>query len=294
MNQWINYHHLYYFMTIAESGSVSKAAEKLRLGQPTLSAQLKQFEDNLNVKLFDRQHKKLILTEQGRLALDYAKSIFKMGNEMYEALHDRLKPTKLSLQLGALDSIPKQVVLQLSQHAYKFADCSITLIEGKFDELVREINAHRVDIAISNFLPSTETAKGLYHRVVSKKPVNIYAAPKYKGLRKNFPESIIDKPFILPTHDSHLRYSLDHWFKLNNISVNVIAETQDTALNKLMAVNEMALIPAASHSVTRQVLKGELIEIGKLNAVQEELYLISIHRKISNPIAAELMKNFEI
>ncbi|MFY7929999.1 MAG: LysR family transcriptional regulator, partial [Oligoflexus sp.] len=89
MNPWINYHHLFYFMTIAETGSVSKAAQKLRLGQPTLSAQLKQFEENLGVQLFERQHKKLILSEQGRVALDYARSIFKMGNEMYEVLHDR-------------------------------------------------------------------------------------------------------------------------------------------------------------------------------------------------------------
>ncbi|NJL23969.1 MAG: LysR family transcriptional regulator [Calothrix sp. SM1_5_4] len=58
MSQWINYHHLLYFKTIAEENSVSKAAEKLRVGQPTLSAQLKQFEENLGVRLFERQHKK--------------------------------------------------------------------------------------------------------------------------------------------------------------------------------------------------------------------------------------------
>ena len=92
MNQWINYHHLFYFKTIAEEGSVSKAAEKLRVGQPTLSAQLKQFEEVLGILLFERQHKKLILTEQGKVALDYAKNIFKMGSEMYEVLHDRVKP----------------------------------------------------------------------------------------------------------------------------------------------------------------------------------------------------------
>ncbi len=62
MSPWINYHHLFYFKTIAEEGSVSKAAGKLRIGQPTLSAQLKQFEDAIGVQLFERQHKKLLLT----------------------------------------------------------------------------------------------------------------------------------------------------------------------------------------------------------------------------------------
>ena len=61
MNHWIHDHHLFYIKTIAEEGTVSKAAEKLCLGQPTLSPHLKQFEDTLGVQLFERHHKKLVL-----------------------------------------------------------------------------------------------------------------------------------------------------------------------------------------------------------------------------------------
>ena len=290
--QWLNYHHLYYFMTIAELNSISKAAEKLLLGQPTLSAQLKQFEDNLGVQLFERQHKKLILTEHGKLALEYARNIFKMGGEMYEALHDRLKPSKINIQLGALDSVPKQVMLQLTQAALKIAPCSISLVEGKFDELMRDIISHKVDLAISNFLPKLEATKGLYHKVISKRPLGIYGSPEFKFLRKNFPHSLNDKPMVLPTYDSQMRYDLEHWLRLNEISIDVIAETQDTALTKLMATNSMAMVPATSHTVQMQVLSGELILIGELSNVTEELYLISAHRKIANPVAAALMKSF--
>lgn len=294
MDPWINYHHLFYFMTIAELNSISKAAERLRLGQPTLSAQLKQFEDQLGVLLFDRQHKKLILTEHGKLALEYSRNIFKMGSEMYEALHDRLKPSKLNLQLGALDSIPKQVMLQLTQAALKVAPCTISLVEGKFDELLRDITAHKVDLAITNFLPQLEATKNLYHRVLSKKPVSIYGSPKFKSLRKDFPQSLNGTPFVLPTYDSQMRYDLDHWLKVNDIEIDVVAETQDTALKKLMACSDMAVIPAASHTVLRQVYSGELIELGQLKTVFEELFLISSHRKISNPIALSLMKDFTL
>src|SRR5688572_24031184 len=131
MNPWINYHHLFYFKAIAEAGSVSKAAEKLRIGQPTLSAQLKLFEDTMGIQLFERQHKKLILTEQGRVALDYARNIFKMGSEMVEVLHDRLRPLKTSLHIAALDSIPKQIILELVRQAVEVGNCQITLSEGK-------------------------------------------------------------------------------------------------------------------------------------------------------------------
>ena len=294
MKPWINYHHLYYFMTIAELNSISKAAEKLLIGQSTLSTQLKQFEDQLGIQLFERHHKRLVLTEHGKLALEYSRNIFKMGGEMYEALHDRLKPTKVNLQLAALDSIPKQVMLKLTQAALSIGPCTISLIEGKFDELLRDITAHKVDLAIVNFLPQLEATKGLYHRVLSKKPVSIYGSPKFKHLRKNFPKSLIDMPIVLPTYDSQMRYDLDHWFNVNHIHVDVLAETQDTALKKLMAGSDMAVIPAASHTVMRQVQEGELIEIGPLKTVFEELYLVAAHRKIKNPIASVLMKEFTL
>lgn len=294
VNQWINYHHLFYFKTIAEEGSVSKAAEKLRLGQPTLSAQLKQFEGNLGVQLFERHHKKLILTEQGKVALDYSKNIFKMGSEMYEVLHDRLKPLKPTLHLGALDSVPKQIVLQLVKHAFRISPCQITLSEGKSDELIRELTAHRMDLMVTNFLPAGTDGKGLYPKSITKQNVAFYAAPKFKALRKGFPKSISGQAMILPTYDSQLRQDLDHWAKLNKIELNIITESQDISVKKLMAVNELGLIPTATHTVTGQVLRGELVEIGQLQGVHEELFLVTAQRKIENQIASKLRDSFVV
>jgi len=294
VSPWINYHHLFYFKTIAEEGTVSKAAEKLRVGQPTLSAQLKQFEDTLGVQLFERHHKKLILTEQGKVALDYSKGIFRMGSEMYEVLHDRLKPLKPSLHLGALDSVPKQIVLKLVKHAFRISPCQITLSEGKPDELLRELVAHRMDLMVTNFLPSGTDAKGLYPKSITKKNVAFYGAPKFKALKKGFPKSISGEPMILPTYDSQLRQDLDHWAKLNKIELNIICESQDISIKKLMAINEMGLIPTATHTVAEQVLNGELVEIGQLQGVHEELFLVTNQRKIENPIASKLRDSFAV
>lgn len=292
MNQWINYHHLFYFKTIAEEGTVSKAAEKLSLGQPTLSAQLKQFEDTIGVQFFERHHKKLVLTEQGKVALDYSKNIFRMGSEMYEVLHDRLKPLKPSLHLGALDSVPKQIVLQLVKHAFKISPCQITLSEGKSDELIRELVAHRMDLMVTNFLPTGTDGKGLFPKSITKKNVAFYGAPKFKALRKGFPKSISGEPMILPTYDSRLRQDLDHWAKLNKIELNIVIESQDISVKKLMAINEMGLIATATHTVTGQVLRGELVEIGQLQGVHEELFLVTAQRRIENQIASKLKDLF--
>ncbi|NCN27316.1 LysR family transcriptional regulator [bacterium] len=294
MNPWINYHHLYYFKTIAEESSVSKAALKLKLGQPTLSAQLKQFEDNLGIKLFHRQHKKLLLTEQGKIALDYSKSIFRMGDEMLEVLHDRLKPARPALSIGALDSIPKQAILHLVKGALKISPCQIVLIEGESDELLRELSTHKIDLLLTNFLPTATEAKGFFHRLIAKNKVAFYGAPKFKKLRKGFPASLKGQPVNLPTYDSKLRYDIDHWSKLNKVDFEILSESQDIAVKKLMASEGLGLIAGAAHTVTRQILAGELFEIGKLNNVHEELYIISAQRKIENTVAKQLMKSFSI
>lgn len=291
---WINYHHLFYFKTIAEEGSVSRAAQKLRIGQPTLSAQLKQFEETLGLQLFERQHKKLLLTEQGKVALDYAKNIFRMGSEMYEVLHDRLKPLRPHLHVGALDSIPKQIVVQLVKQAYKISPCQITLSEGKAPELLRELSAHKMDLMLTNFLPTGLDAQGLFPKSIAKKNVAFYGSSKFKNLRKDFPKSISGQPMILPSYDSRLRQDLDHWAKLQKIELNVIAESQDIAVKKLMASEGLGLIPGAAHTVTAPVIKGELLEIGKLQGVYEELFIVAAQRKIQNPIAMKLLEIFAV
>jgi LysR family transcriptional activator of nhaA len=291
---WINYHHLYYFKTIAEEGSVSKAASKLKLGQPTLSAQLKQLEDSLEIKLFDRKNKRLELTEQGELTLSYCKNIFQLGQEMYEALHDKFKANKVILRIGAIDSVPKQIVLHMVKTALKNKDCQILLVEGKTHDLLAQLNARQIDLLLTNFLPADSSSKNLNYRSVAKKPVCFYAAQEFKHLRKGFPQSLSGQPIILPTYDSKVRFDIDQWALSNKITLNICVESQDIALKKLLATEGVGLLPTSSFSVLRQVLSGELVQIGSLDKVFDDLLLISAQRKIENPLVDFLMKNFKI
>lgn len=294
MNNWLNYHHLYYFKIIAEEGSVSKAAQKLLLGQPTLSAQLKQFEESIGVKLFDRKHKKLVLTEHGRIALNYAKEIFRAGNEMIEVLNDRIAAPIATLSVGALDSIPKQVIVKIVQEATRLRKCELFLLEGKYDELVRELITHKIDILVTNFLPTSLTHKNLFYKQIAKANIYIYGSRKFLKIKKNFPYSIQGVPIVLPTSEAKLRQDLDHWAKLNKLQLDVLAESQDIAVKKMMATEGLGIIPATSFAVEKQVKDGDLIMLGKLPMLFEELFLVSASRKIENPIAHSLMKSFTL
>lgn len=77
--EWLNYHHLLYFWTVAKEGSIAQASKQLRLAHPTISAQIHRLEDVLGEKLFIRKGRNLVLTELGRVAFRYADEIFLLG-----------------------------------------------------------------------------------------------------------------------------------------------------------------------------------------------------------------------
>ncbi len=289
--QWLNYHHLFYFRMIAIEGGIARAAEKLHIGQPTLSAQLRQLEDMIGTPLFERRHRKLILTEAGKAALDYSNEIFRLGDEMLEVLKDRTIGNQVHLQIGALDSVPKTVLLAVVMAAYKIAPCVVSILEGKGDELLRELWAHRIDLIVSNYPPQVMEKTQVFSRSVAKLTVSVYGSEKYKPLKKGFPQSLHGSPFVFPTVHSKLRHDLNHYFKTHDILTHSVAETQDTSLQKLLAEHGVGLAPFSDMIGSKE---QNLHRIGRLKNVFEEIWLISTQRKLANPIASNLMANFSI
>jgi len=76
----LNYKHLRYFWAVAHSGNLTRAAEQLYVSQSALSVQIRKLEEWLGHDLFERQGKRLVMTEAGRIALDHADTIFGVGD----------------------------------------------------------------------------------------------------------------------------------------------------------------------------------------------------------------------
>lgn len=291
---WLNYHHLLYFKAIAMEGGIAKAAKKLRLGQPTLSTQMKQFEEMLGHTLFDRSKRQLQLTEAGRLVLGYASEIFKLGDEMLDALFDQHSTAKIQVQIGATDTVPKHMTLRIFHKALETYDCVVSITEGHGDELLRELRAHRVDLVVSNYQPSIADSAGFYAKSIAKMQIVVCGASKFANLKRGFPESLNGQPFIFPTLQSKLRHDVEHYLKLREICVITKAEVQDTSLQKLMGTHGDGLIAIALPAAEELIVSKELFLIGTLQDVHEELWLVAAQRKIQNPVAASIMKDFKL
>ncbi|NOT78957.1 MAG: LysR family transcriptional regulator [Bacteriovoracaceae bacterium] len=289
--KWLNYHHLIYFREIANEGSISKASEKLLIGQPALSAQLKQLEDQLGIILFERKNRKLILTDAGKVALKYANEIGQLGQELIQVINDKSYSNKTPFRLGALDSVPKQIVWEIVQKARNANDCFVSIVEGNQEELTTELLSRNIDCFISNHSGDISKDKNMNSKSFVKAPVSIYGAKQFLSCKTNFPKSLNNQPMILPTHHSKLRHDLDYFFDSKKIKILSELETEDTSLMKIFAAQGAGLAALPDIAALDLVRNSTLYKIGTLPNVKEEYWLISTKRTIDNPIASLLMKS---
>ncbi len=289
--KWLNYHHLIYFKEIANEGSISKASEKLLIGQPALSAQLKQLEEQLQIELFERKNRKLVLTDAGKVVLKYANEIGQLGQELLQVIADKSYSNKTPFRLGALDSVPKQIVWEIAQKARSYGDCFVSIVEGSQEELSQELSARNVDCFISNYSGDFSKDKNMNSKSFVKATVSIYGSKDFLHCKTNFPKSLNGQPMILPTHHSKLRHDLDHFFDAKKIKILSELETQDTALMKIFAGQGAGLAALPDIAATDLVKSSMLFKIGTLPNIKEEYWLIGSKRTIDNPIASKLMKS---
>lgn len=294
MIRWLNYHHLLYFRVIATEGSIARASEVLFVGQPALSTQLKQLEESLGQKLFERKNKSLILTEAGKIALDYANDIFKKGEEFVQVFNDQSLSAKSHYRIGVVASAPKILACNLMEMAQKFGDdCFVSMTEATPEELVQKINNHEIDLMLTNYLGFLGK-EDLSIKSVGKSPISIYGAKKYLKYKNNFPKSLSKAPFILPTKHSKLRYDLEHIFHDLKINYDLVAEVQDSSVKKMMGEHGYGLISLPEFSAKALEKEGKLFKIGRLSDLSEEYWILSKKRTILSPITDLMMKNFKV
>lgn len=293
MIKWLNYHHLLYFRVIATQGSLAKASQVLLVGQPALSAQLKQLEDSLGQKLFDRKNRSLILTEAGKIALEYADEIFKKGEEFVQVFNDKSLGLKQHYRLGIVDGAPKTLATTMIENAQVIGEkCFVSIEEGTPEVMMRSLIGHDFDLCITNNLKGI--TQELEYVSLGRHQVCAFGSKDFLDIKKGFPQSLNDQKLILPTRHSKLRYDLEHFFKDHSIHYDLVAEVQDSAVKKLMGEHGMAIIFLPEFATKQLVSENKLFNLGNLSDVYEEFWLVYKKLTLKNPITEELVRTFKI
>jgi LysR family transcriptional activator of nhaA len=283
--EWLNYHHLLYFWTVARVGSVSRASEELRLTQATVSAQLKALEGALGEHLFRKAGRNLVLTDTGKLVFRYADEIFSLGQEMMGSLKGRSQGRLARLTVGVADVLPKQVAYQLIEPALKLGNSyRIICREGRNEELLPALATYDIDVVLTDAPIDPAFNVKAFSHLLNECGMILFGSPKLAAqYRRGFPQSLDGAPFLFPTRNTTARRSLDQWFDGQKIRPNVVAEFEDSALLKVFGQRGLGLFVAPS-VISAEVQKQYGVKIvGHIGNLRERFFAISLDRKIRHP-----------
>jgi LysR family transcriptional activator of nhaA len=283
--EWLNYHHLFYFWTVAKAGSINKASVELRISPPAISTQIKLLEEQLGEQLLRRSGRGLALTDTGRLVFSYAEDIFALGRELLDVVRNRPIGRPLRLDVGVVDVITKSVVQALLEPAMDIAEpVRIVCREVTSDQLLARLATHALDVVRSDSPVDPALKIRAYSHLLGECGIlfvgNTSSATRF---RKRFPDALDGAPMFLPTDNTALRRILNFWFEEHGIHPVLLGEFEDHALLRAFGEKRAAIfpIPAVMEKQIRRQ-KG-LTVIGRTEEVRTQFYAISAEHKLQHP-----------
>jgi LysR family transcriptional activator of nhaA len=281
--EWLNYHHLLYFWTVARTGSIAAASKELRLASPTISNQIRKLEDSLGEELLRRSGRKLVLTDMGRIAMRYAEEIFALGQEFTSTMKERPTGRPIRFCVGITDILPKTIAFRLIQPALRSrAPIHLICREDRPDHLLADLAVHEVDVVLSDAPASPSANIRAFNHLLGECGVSFHAPKKLAFLKKGFPQSLDGAPMLLPLDNTALRRDLDEWFHSHNLRPTVVGEFADLALLRVFAEEGLGVF-AEPIVMEEQMRRYGFQKIGATTDIAFRFYAISVERQVRHP-----------
>lgn len=286
----LNYHHLRYFWAIAHEGSLTRAAERLNLSQSALSVQLGKLELQLGHPLFEREGKRLILTEAGRIALDYADTVFQAGDELVSTMRGRPIDRRQAFRVGALTTLSRNFQLEFLRPLVGREEVELIVRSGTMRDLLAQLEAHQLDVVLANSAPHHDARSDFRSQLLDQQSVALVGRRGAEAKPFRFPEDLRSAPLLLPSLDSEIRVGFDRILELAGVRPMILAEVDDMAMLRLLARESDGLTLVPPIVVRDELLAGVLSEVYLVPNLSESFYAITQKRRFPNPLLGELMK----
>lgn len=210
------------FIQVAESGSFSKAGEVLGYSQPTVSVQIRQLEQELGIRLFDRVGHMVRLTQKGHDALHYAQQILRLSQQMAQADAE----TMTTIRLATADSLCIPLLSrEFSILRKQNPNISINLTTAGTGELFRMLDHNEVDLVCTldnhiynnSYVIASEERIGVHFIVSASHPL-----AKKQVLSK---QDLLCEDFLLTERGMSYRRLLDEWMAKDSLQIQPVLET---------------------------------------------------------------------
>lgn len=279
----LNFHHLRYFWCVVLEGGVVPASRRLGVSHPTVSAQIRELESQLEVSLFQRTGRSLELTERGRRVFAHAERIFGLGRTLLEEI--QLGTERGSLRIGVTDDLPKLLVRQLLAPALAASPSPrLTLHEERHQTLLGRLAVRELDLVLAD-APTPATYRiQTEDRLLARSGVSFLATPALRArLQGAFPNCLRGAPFLAPPRESRLGQLLEAWMAEAELRPEVVAEVADSALLKTLGADGLGVfvVPEVAERAARETYGVE--RVGRLPNFAIEYYATTPLRAAENP-----------
>lgn len=252
--------------------------------------QIQKLEQQVGHRLFERTGKKLVLTEAGRIALDYADTVFKAGDELISTLKGQPLASRQVLRVGALTTLSRNFQLEFLRPLVGRADVELIVRSGTMRDLLSQIDAHEIDVILANSAAARDAHSPLRNYLLDEQPVSLVGRPrKGKKHRFRFPQDLSSEPVLLPSLDSDMRVAFDRLLERAGIRPIILAEVDDMAMLRLLAREREGVTLVPPIVVRDELESGALVEYCRLPDVTERFFAIVQARRFPNRLLSKLL-----
>ncbi|RTL34127.1 MAG: LysR family transcriptional regulator [Burkholderiales bacterium] len=271
----LNFHHLFYFWRVAKTGHLTRTAQALHVSQSSLSAQIKQLEDRLGEPLFEREKRRLLLTETGQLVLSYAENIFGLGQEMLGRLQGSSEGMT-RLRVGSVATLSRNY--QENWIRPLLSDPSVTLIleSGLLHDLLDRLLQHQLDVVLANEPVPSDPQQPLHCRFLGSQTISLVGpTSRWRGQSLAIPQSLDGLDLALPGPRHALRAQFDALCLSAGVEPRIRAEVDDMAMLRLIARDSGWLTVVPEVVVQDELQSGLLVKVGQSTELKENFYAIT-------------------
>jgi LysR family transcriptional activator of nhaA len=282
----MNYHHLRYFHAVARLGNMTRAAARLRVAQSAISLQIRRLEEAIGTPLFERDRKTLVLTEAGRIALEYAETIFRTGDELVDVLKGRPAQRQV-LRVGAVSTLSRNFQIAILRPILDHAELIIRT--GGLRELLGQLRAHTLDLVLANQAVPRDEETPWHSHLLDRQEVCLVSRPVTGRRKLAFPRGLEGARLVLPGLDSNIRAGFDALLARAGVRPIIAAVADDMPMLRLLAREAEALTLVPRVVVRDELEAGELVERCRIEGLTENFYAITAERRFPNRLAAEIV-----
>lgn len=237
------------FAAIVDSGSFTKAAEKLHVAQPSISQQIRMLEDELGERLlFRMRNRKMYLTEAGKAVRKHADGILRQAEILRMEVHGLTREPTGEIRIGVGGhQLTSMVAPALREFHAKFPKIHIHIANATSPVILEQLNNNRLDLGVVT-LPIREKRLRVKALFVEEMVVVVKKADPLASRRDISPAEIAKLPLVLYDNTTSSRARLDEFFRKESITPNVALELSSVEAMEMMveAGFGASLIPASA------------------------------------------------